>query len=137
MTPTTFPIRIWLTGKDAATKCHKILTHLLTQFLDVDESVAILPVEPPSNLDPIQEPLQLPLNLTKLGWYICIRGDAYSFWSPNNWLRHCKHPEPWLAFNLTSLNETSYILQSISMVNQGNGHTKHIQLFHSLTVLLY
>ncbi len=134
-------ISMILTSDDAASECHRIISHLLTQLIDVDDSVAILPMEPLSSSEPIRAPSQLPTNWTKLGRYIYLKGGAYSFRSRNDHQGHRKHPEPWLVFHLASKKETSHILQSVSIeferVNGRNIRVKSCQEFDSYTPLMF
>ncbi len=130
-----------LMSEDAATECHKILAHLFTQLLDVDDQAAILPIDLLSSLDPIRMVPQLPSNWTKLGKFIYLKGGAYSFRSRTAQTGGRKHPEPWLVFCLASQKDTSYLLQSVSVefewVNRRTIRVKSCQSFNSYTPLMF
>lgn len=125
-----------LTSNDPASECHKVLAHLLSQFLEVDREMAILLVKALSNLPPLCSVSQMPSNWTKLGRYIYLKGGAYSFRARNDQTGSRKHPEPWLVFMLASETETAYLLQSVLVGFECiNGHTIRIKSCQSVTSL--
>ncbi len=94
-----------------------------------------------SALDPIHTVLQLPSNWTKLGKYIYLKGEAYSFCPHTVQNGGTKHPEPWLVFCLALQKDTTYLLQLVSVeykqVNDRTIRVKSCQSFNSYTPLMY
>ncbi len=134
-------ISTMLKWDDLATECHKIIVYLFVQFLDVDQTVAILPIKKLSTLNPIWKKLQISGNWTI--WVgMCIWKEVHiPFGLDTMFPANCTHPEPWLVFCLASTKNTSYILQFVLVkyewVNGCNLRVKLCQSYNSLTRIMF
>ncbi len=80
---------------------------------------------------------QLPSNWTKLGWFVHLKGSAYSLWPCTNQNGGCKHAEPWLVFCLASTMDTNHLLQAVSVEFECiNGRTIKVEACQSFNIFM-